>query len=161
MLKRHPWRSWWPNLCAEWTQGNQLFAIKVQKQTTSIPSSKDWHCKVMCMLSHSVMSSSLQPLDCSLPGSSIHGVLHARKLEWVSISYSIVRPSEILYCFEKGKEKSCPFTGHGGERGLLITAVFRMLWCQLVLSLAGMVAFLVNTFYWTQTFLFSLLCIIF
>ena len=62
--------------------------------------------------------------DCSLPGSSIHGILHAIKLEWVSISYSIVRLSEILYCFEKGKEKSCPFTGHGGERGLLITAVF-------------------------------------
>ena len=31
--------------------------------------------------SHSVMSDSLQPLDCSLPGSSVHGILQARILE--------------------------------------------------------------------------------
>ena len=28
------------------------------------------------------------PVDCSLPGSSIHGVLQARILEWVAISFS-------------------------------------------------------------------------
>ena len=28
------------------------------------------------------------PLDCSLPGSSVHGILQARILEWVAISYS-------------------------------------------------------------------------
>ena len=28
------------------------------------------------------------PLDCSLPGSSVHGVLQARILEWVVISFS-------------------------------------------------------------------------
>ena len=28
------------------------------------------------------------PMDCSLPGSSIHGILQARILEWVAISYS-------------------------------------------------------------------------
>ena len=27
-------------------------------------------------------------MDCSLPGSSIHGILQARKLEWVAISFS-------------------------------------------------------------------------
>ena len=27
------------------------------------------------------------PMDCSLPGSSLHGILQARVLEWVSISY--------------------------------------------------------------------------
>ena len=30
------------------------------------------------------------PMDCSLPGSSVHGVLPARILEWVAISYSKV-----------------------------------------------------------------------
>ena len=35
-----------------------------------------------------VMSNSLQPMDCSLPGSSIHGILQARILEWVAISFS-------------------------------------------------------------------------
>ena len=28
------------------------------------------------------------PMDCSLPGSSLHGVLQARVLEWVAISFS-------------------------------------------------------------------------
>ena len=28
------------------------------------------------------------PMDCSLPGSSLHGILQARVLEWVSISFS-------------------------------------------------------------------------
>ena len=28
------------------------------------------------------------PMDCSLPGSSIHGILQARRLEWIAISYS-------------------------------------------------------------------------
>jgi len=27
-------------------------------------------------------------MDCSLPGSSVHGILQARILEWVAISYS-------------------------------------------------------------------------
>ena len=28
------------------------------------------------------------PIDCSLPGSSVHGILQARILEWVAISFS-------------------------------------------------------------------------
>ena len=28
------------------------------------------------------------PIDCSLPGSSLHGILHARILEWVSMPFS-------------------------------------------------------------------------
>ena len=38
--------------------------------------------------SHSVMSNSLQPMDCGLPGSSAHGVLQARMLEWVTVPFS-------------------------------------------------------------------------
>ena len=36
----------------------------------------------------SVMSSSCNPKDCSLPGSSVHGISQARILEWVAISSS-------------------------------------------------------------------------
>ena len=36
----------------------------------------------------SVVSDSSDPVDCSPPGSSIHGILQARTLEWVSISFS-------------------------------------------------------------------------
>ena len=28
------------------------------------------------------------PLDCSLPGSSVHGVFQARILEWATVSFS-------------------------------------------------------------------------
>ena len=28
------------------------------------------------------------PLDCSLPGSCVHGIFQARVLEWVAISFS-------------------------------------------------------------------------
>ena len=33
------------------------------------------------------MYDSLRPMDCSLPGSSVHGVLQRRMLEWVAILY--------------------------------------------------------------------------
>ena len=32
------------------------------------------------------------PMDCSLPGSSVHGILHARILEWVAIPYDPAFP---------------------------------------------------------------------
>ena len=31
------------------------------------------------------------PMDCSLPGSSIHGIFQARVLEWVAIAFSNVQ----------------------------------------------------------------------
>ena len=41
------------------------------------------------MLSRSAMSDSyVTPVDCSPSGSSVHGILQARILEWVAISYS-------------------------------------------------------------------------
>ena len=38
--------------------------------------------------SHSVVSGSLQPMDCSLPGFSILGIFQARVLEWGAIAFS-------------------------------------------------------------------------
>ena len=40
------------------------------------------HC--VCMLSHSVVSNYL----CGLPGSSVHGILQARMLEWLAMPFS-------------------------------------------------------------------------
>ena len=36
------------------------------------------------------------PMDCSLPGFSVHGILQARILEWVTISFSR-GPSRLSY----------------------------------------------------------------
>ena len=39
------------------------------------------------------------PMDCSLPGFSVHGILQARILEWVAISYSrgSIEPLSLMY----------------------------------------------------------------
>ena len=30
-------------------------------------------------------------MDCSLPGSSVHGIFQARVLEWVAIAFSVIQ----------------------------------------------------------------------
>ena len=42
-----------------------------------------------CVLSRSVVSNSFNPMDCSPPGSSVHGIIRIRILEWVVTSYSL------------------------------------------------------------------------
>ena len=37
------------------------------------------------------------PMDCSLPGSSVHGILQARVLEWGAIAFSVI----VSYCHVK------------------------------------------------------------
>ena len=46
--------------------------------------------------SHSVVSDSCDPMDCSLPGSSVHGIFQARILDWVAISFSRRSSSQAL-----------------------------------------------------------------
>ena len=40
------------------------------------------------------------PMDCTLPGSSIHGILQARVLEWGAIAFS-KNQATICYFYEK------------------------------------------------------------
>ena len=44
--------------------------------------------------SRSVVPDSSNPMDCSLPGSSIHGIFQARVLEWGAIAYFLQFKSE-------------------------------------------------------------------
>ena len=55
-------------------------------------------------VSHSVMSDSLQPIDCSLPGSSLHGILQARILEWVAIYYPAHVFRDVLFSISQNTE---------------------------------------------------------
>ena len=48
--------------------------------------SVDHHCT--CSVAQSC-STLCKPMDCSLPGSSVYGILQARILEWVVISFSL------------------------------------------------------------------------
>ena len=53
-----------------------------------------YHCLLQCMKvkSESEVAQSCptvsDPMDCSLPGSSVHGISQARVLEWVAIAFS-------------------------------------------------------------------------
>ena len=58
----------------------------------------------------SVVSDSLQsPMDCSPPGSSVHAILQARRLEWIAISFS---------------NYSSPFPSEGSLHSILNILVF-------------------------------------
>ena len=50
----------------------------------SSPSSYDWHACSVVQLCRILFS----PLDCRLPGPSVHGILQARILEWVAMPSS-------------------------------------------------------------------------
>ena len=62
------------------TNGSEYYHILENRNTTK-------NNRHVC-ISHSVVADSLQPLDCSPPGSSVHGILQARILEWVTIFFS-------------------------------------------------------------------------
>jgi len=54
-----------------------------------------WYCLYMDSAAAAAAAKLLQscptlcdPMDCSLPGFSIHGILQARTLEWIAISFS-------------------------------------------------------------------------
>ena len=44
------------------------------------------------------------PMDCSLPGSSAHGIFQARVLEWVAVAFSILRCSHSNFLNKKGSQ---------------------------------------------------------
>ena len=47
------------------------------------------------------------PMDCSPPDSSIHGIFQARVLEWVAIAFSILIPSMyLIFCIRCWKRKT-------------------------------------------------------
>ena len=48
------------------------------------------------------------PVDCSLPGSSVHGILQARVLEWGAIAFSDIKAkeSQITECMSLLRTKS-------------------------------------------------------
>ena len=47
-------------------------------------------------VTHSCLTLS-DPMDCSLPGSSVHGIFQARVLEWVAIAFSTQTRSVTRY----------------------------------------------------------------
>ena len=50
------------------------------------------------------------PMDCSLPGSSVHGIFQARVPEWVAITFSFALPQGKTGIWGKGEELCLTFT---------------------------------------------------
>ena len=48
------------------------------------------------------------PMDCSLPGSSVHGIFQARVLEWGAIAFSEKREKESKMEVAKRQEREKP-----------------------------------------------------
>ena len=50
------------------------------------------------------------PMDCSLPGSSVHGIFQARILEWVAISFSNIQKKKKSHYIKQtnSKQKNKP-----------------------------------------------------
>ena len=40
------------------------------------------------------------PMDCSPPGSSVHGIFQARALEWGAIAFSVCHSSQLLFVLQ-------------------------------------------------------------
>ena len=70
------------SLHIDWYQWPQRWESKLP---TSTYPSEGWQVTVKSL---SRVPTLCDPMDCSLPGSSLHGILQARVLEWVAVSFS-------------------------------------------------------------------------
>ena len=63
--------------------------IKSKFLTSACKSCYDLTCVYVCVLVAQSCLTLCDPMDCSPPGSSVHGILQAGILAWVAISFSI------------------------------------------------------------------------
>ena len=58
------------------------------------------------------------PTDCSLPGSSVHGIFQARVLEWGAIAFSKILSTQYIFvdCKFRSVSQSCPTLCHPMNR---------------------------------------------
>ena len=61
-----------------------------QEHWSGLPLSSPMHESEKLKWSRLVMSDSSDPMNCSLPGSSVHGIFQARVLEWGAIAFSVL-----------------------------------------------------------------------
>ena len=79
----------------------------------------------------------LDPMVCSLPGSSIHGIFQARILEWGAIAFSVIYMDPILIFHFHNILISCNTWSMACQQKPLEVPNFRMvlfasLWCHVI-----------------------------
>ena len=70
------------------TQRSNVHALAGRFFTTEPPGKPDFDYACLCVKLLKLCLTLCSPMDYSLPDSSVHGVLQARILEWVAVSFS-------------------------------------------------------------------------
>ena len=87
-----PWVCTLPTLLSHfsrvWLCATPALGFSRQEHWSGLPFPSPVHESEKWKWNHSVMSNSSRPMDCSLPGSSVHGIFQARVLEWGAIAFS-------------------------------------------------------------------------
>ena len=94
LLVSHSTRVWLcatPEMAAH--QASPSLGFSRQEHWRGFPFPSPVHESEKWKWSHSVVSDSSDPMDCSLPGSSVHRIFQARVLEWGAIAFSISHAS--------------------------------------------------------------------
>ena len=86
----HPWDSPGKNTGVDRHFLLQCMKVKIESEVTQ-----------SCLTLH-------DPMDCSLPGSSVHGIFQARVLEWGAIAFSGL-PHDRPINWETGGARNCDF----------------------------------------------------
>ena len=63
------------------------------------------------------------PMDCSLPGSSVHGIFQAKVLEWVAIAFSLAIQGTLNQVFSSTTVRKHQFFGGRLLYGPTLTSV--------------------------------------
>ena len=69
-------------------QASPSLGFSRQEHWSGLPFPPPMHESEKWKSSRSVVSDSSDPIDCSLPGSSVHGIFQAKVLEWGDIAFS-------------------------------------------------------------------------
>ena len=83
----------WKDTCTSTFIAALSIIAKTGKQP-NCPSTGEWTKKIWCTYTHIYVKVAqlcltlCDPIDCSLPGSSVHGILQTRILEWVAVPVS-------------------------------------------------------------------------
>ena len=77
------------------------------------------------------------PMDCSLPGSSVHGIFQARVLEWGAIAFSDINYTSIKFNITITSQNSYLYTCYVSLYNRIFTRSFPLNHCITLSSLVG------------------------
>ena len=80
--------AYWPDGQRLLCHNDESFDFRIRKHIGMLMPSH-WTCWRVAAKSLQSCPTLYNPMDCSLPGFSVHGILQARTLEWVAISFSL------------------------------------------------------------------------